>query len=396
MTVSSPRLLNRKENSSLEDPRVFGSDIYTGSSCDDSDFPFSSTIFSKLSDSDIVYAKKEPKVVGSYLVGEVLGKGAYAKVKEGVNVNTQQRVAVKILNKRQLRKIPNGEENVKLEIEIHQKLDHRNIVKFIESFAIAEKNKLYIILEFLDGGSVQDLLEQAPDGRLPPEQARCYVYQLLEALEYLHNFGVVHRDIKPGNMLLTTTGQMKLADFGVSQWISKVDPNSGTQGSPAFQPPEVASGQQRAAGPLGDIWAIGVLLFFISVGRLPFEGQTVFILFEAIAKGEFVFPDGFEDASLRDLISKILQVDPLKRPTLAQIKSHPWFEKRISSYPSSPCLPPHEEPIEKEPATHPNPNPHPHSIPHPHPPHPHPHTHPTPSHLPSPPRPYKERCCTVS
>jgi serine/threonine protein kinase len=139
-------------------------------------------------------------------------------------------------------------------------------------------------------------------------------------------------------MLLTTYGVMKLADFGVAQWISKMDLNSGTQGSPAFQPPEVASGQQRAAGPFGDIWAIGVLLYFITVGRLPFEGGTVYILFEAVAKGEFDFPERLEDPLLRDLISRILQVHPEKRPTLEEIKAHPWITPPSTTSPTS--LPP--------------------------------------------------------
>lgn len=289
------------------------------------EFSFSpSPVFSKLSDSDIVYAKKEPKLVGSYLFGEALGKGAYAKVKEAVNIQTRQKVAVKVINKKQLRKIPNGEENVRTEIEVHEKLDHPNIVKFIEAFTLPEKNKLYIILEHIGGGTIQDLLDDAPNNRLPLSQARCYFRQLIEAMEYLQKVGVVHRDIKPGNMLLTVDGTMKLADFGVAQWASKVDPKTGTQGSPAFQPPEVASGMQRAAGLVGDIWAMGVLLYFITVGHLPFQGQTVYTLFEAIARGDFTFPEWLTDNSLRDLISRILQVDPNDRLSLEEIKNHPW------------------------------------------------------------------------
>jgi serine/threonine-protein kinase 11 len=186
MTVSSP--INS---------RVYGSDVFTNSSSEEGEFPFdSSTIFSKLSDSDIVYVRKEPKILGMYLFGEALGKGAYAKVKEAANINTRQKVAVKIINKKQLRKIPNGEENVRNEIEIHHKLDHRNIVKFFEAFTIPEKNKMfvspscsaslpllfpshsnafsnrYIVLEHIGGGSVQDLLDEAPENRLPISQAR--------------------------------------------------------------------------------------------------------------------------------------------------------------------------------------------------------------------------------
>jgi len=116
--------------------------------------------------------RKEPKVIGNYLFGEALGKGSYGKVKEAANILTRQKVAIKIINKKQLRKIPGGEENVRQEIEMQHQLFHPNIVKLFESFTIPEKNKMYIVLEYIGGGSVQDLLEVAPNSRLPIPQAQ--------------------------------------------------------------------------------------------------------------------------------------------------------------------------------------------------------------------------------
>lgn len=305
-------------------PQSLTNDLFFNS-MDDNDFPFdTSTVFSKLSDSDIVYTRKEPKVIGSYLFGEVLGKGAYGKVKEAANILTRQKVAIKIINKKQLRKIPGGEENVRQEIEMQHQLFHPNIVKLFESFTIPEKNKMYIVLEYIGGGSVQDLLEVAPNSRLPVPQAQNYFRQLVDAIEYLHKMKIIHRDVKPGNLLITLDGQVKLTDFGVAQWADKTDTSSITQGSPAFQPPEVASGKQLCSGFEGDIWAAGVTLYFMITGNLPFFGTTIYVLFEAISKGEFTMPDCFDD-SLKSMLSGLLEIDEKKRFTIPQIRSHPWF-----------------------------------------------------------------------
>ncbi|XP_055678076.1 serine/threonine-protein kinase stk11 [Lutzomyia longipalpis] len=287
--------------------------------------------FNRVDSAEIIYQakKKSCKMVGKYVMGDVLGEGSYGKVKEVLDSETLSRRAVKILTKRKLRRIPNGEQNVRREIQLLRNLKHKNVIELLDVLYNEEKQKMYLIMEYCVGG-LQEMLDSAPEKRLPLFQAHRYFVQLLNGLEYLHGCGVIHKDIKPGNLLLTLDHTLKISDFGVAEALETfADDDTCTtgQGSPAFQPPEIANGQESFAGFKVDIWSSGVTLYNITTGQYPFEGDNIYRLLENIGKSQWEPPESLYklDKHLTTLILGMLQADPQHRFTLPQIRNHPWF-----------------------------------------------------------------------
>ncbi|XP_061192507.1 serine/threonine-protein kinase STK11-like [Saccostrea echinata] len=284
----------------------------------------------RIDSAEVVYrAHRRAKLVGRYLMGDILGEGSYGKVKEALDTDTLQRRAIKIIKRRKLRKINNGEQNVKREIQLLKRLKHRHIIDLSDLIENEEKQKMYMVMEFCVG-ELQELLEAAPDKKFPVFQAHRYFRQLVEGLEYLHGQGIVHKDIKPGNLLLSTEEILKITDLGVAEAIDTfaVDDTCHTsQGTPAFQPPEIANGLESFSGFKVDIWSSGVTLYNMTTGEYPFEGDNIFKLFENIGKGQYKIPEGVED-NLRDLLTGMLQYEAANRVTLQQIKRHDWVRRK--------------------------------------------------------------------
>ncbi|CAB3364666.1 Hypothetical predicted protein [Cloeon dipterum] len=285
-------------------------------------------------DSDQVIYQREPKgvkMIGRYVVGEVLGEGSYGKVKEALDQETLTRRAIKILKRNKLKRIPNGEANVQREIKLLSSLKHPNVISLIEVMKNDVKDKLYMVLEFCLS-SLQSLLDSVPDKKLPLSQAHYYFCQLIDGLEYLHSRRIVHKDLKPGNLLLTMDGTLKISDFGVAEVVGLFDPEDSCQdgqGTPAFQPPEIANGVNNFSGFKVDIWGSGVSLFNMCTGQYPFEGDNVYRLYEAIGRGTFTMPSNL-DQPLADLLSGLLCADPNKRFNLNQVRHHQWIVRKLS------------------------------------------------------------------
>lgn len=287
--------------------------------------------FHRVNSELIVYrpVKKRAKFVVKYIMGDMLGEGSYGKVKECLDSETLCRRAVKILKKKKLRRIPNGEANVKREIILLKRLHHRNVIQLIDVLENVEKQKMYMIMDYCVLG-LQELLESAPGKKFPIFQAHNYFCQLVDGLEYLHSQSIVHKDIKPGNLLLTTNETLKITDLGVAEALDSFAVNDEcktSQGSPAFQPPEIANGEDTFSGFKVDIWSSGVTLYNITSGLYPFEGDNIYKLFENIGKGEYTIPSSI-DKLLSDLIRGLLQYEPNKRFSIEQIRTHDWFRKK--------------------------------------------------------------------
>lgn len=286
--------------------------------------------FNRVDSAEIIYKtkKKKCKMVGKYVMGDVLGEGSYGKVKEVLDSETLNRRAVKILTKRKLRRIPNGEENVRSEIQLLRVLNgNQNVIKLLDVLYNEEKQKMYLIMEYCVMG-LQELLDSAPEKKLPLFQAHDYFSQLVDGLEYLHANFVIHKDIKPGNLLLTLDQVLKISDFGVAEQLDKFslsDICTMGQGSPAFQPPEIANGHETFAGFKVDIWSSGVTLYNLITGKYPFEGDNIYRLLENIGKSQWIPPDLLYelDSVMASLILGMLQSDPDTRFTLQQIRHHP-------------------------------------------------------------------------
>ncbi|XP_023502091.1 serine/threonine-protein kinase STK11 isoform X1 [Equus przewalskii] len=297
------------------------------------------TFIHRIDSTEVIYQprRKRAKLIGKYLMGDLLGEGSYGKVKEVLDSETLCRRAVKILKKKKLRRIPNGEANVKKEIQLLRRLRHRNVIQLVDVLYNEEKQKMYMVMEYCVCG-MQEMLDSVPERRFPTCQAHGYFCQLVDGLEYLHSQGIVHKDIKPGNLLLTTSGTLKISDLGVAEALhpfAEDDTCRTSQGSPAFQPPEIANGLDTFSGFKVDIWSAGVTLYNITTGLYPFEGDNIYKLFENIGKGDYTIP-GDCGPPLSDLLRGMLEYEPAKRFSIQQIRQHSWFRKKH---------PPAEEPV---------------------------------------------------
>ncbi|KAI1722295.1 protein kinase domain-containing protein [Ditylenchus destructor] len=284
-----------------------------------------------------IFTEKPPKFIGDYLFGNVIGEGSYSKVKEILHTKTLERRAVKIIKDKRLRKIPGGEQNVQREIEVLKRIHHVNVVELFEVFRIEEKQKLYIVMEFCVC-SLQQMLDNCEEKKLPEFQAHIYFTQMIDGLDYLHAQGIIHKDIKPGNLLLSLDGKVKICDMGVAEVLhdgeSHVDPRDDwcttPQGTPKFQPPEVVSGSHRRfRGRPVDIWACGVTLFNVVSGEYPFEGDVIMKLFENITTQPLILPTTIKlSDSLAKLLRGMLEKHPEKRWNTVRIRQADWFTRK--------------------------------------------------------------------
>lgn len=209
------------------------------------------------------------------------------------------------------------------EISLLKTLNHENIVSLIGTHQDNMKEKFYVFMEYCVI-VLQELLDYAPAKKLPIWQAHGYFIQLLNGLEYLHNLRVIHKDIKPGNLLLTTGGILKITDFGVSEQLDIFvtdDYCEHSQGSPAFQPPEIAMGLDRFHGFKVDVWASGITLFNMTTGLYPYEGENIYILFENIATKELTVPPELDDL-LTEYLNGLLNKNADERFSVKQCQEH--------------------------------------------------------------------------
>ncbi|NWQ65328.1 STK11 kinase, partial [Neopipo cinnamomea] len=303
------------------------------------------TFIHRIDSTEVIYQPggERAKLIGGGVMGDLLGGGAYGKVKEGGDSETLCRGGVKILKKKKLRRIPNGEGGVKKEIQLLRRLRHKNVIQLVDVFFL-NAAFTYMVMEYCVCG-MQEMLDSVPEKRFPVFQAHGYFCQLIDGLEYLHSQGIVHKDIKPGNLLLTTNGTLKISDLGVAEALhpfAEDDTCRTSQGSPAFQPPEIANGLDTFSGFKVDIWSAGVTLYNITTGLYPFEGDNIYKLFENIGKGDYTIP---EDCGppLSDLLRGMLEYDPAKRFSIQQIRQHNWFRKKHAQAEALVPIPPSPE-----------------------------------------------------
>ncbi|KAJ3436986.1 serine/threonine kinase [Anaeramoeba flamelloides] len=168
----------------------------------------------------ITYQKKRTtKIISEYKFGGILGSGTYGKVREATHQKTSEKVAIKKVSKRRLKRIQNKEEDSRKEIEVMKRLSHPNVVKLIEVIEKEEKGIVYLVMECANGGTLHHFLgsDQNKTKKLPASQIRHFFQQLIDSLEHCHSKNIVHRDLKPSNILLMTDFSLKLTDFGVAE-----------------------------------------------------------------------------------------------------------------------------------------------------------------------------------
>ncbi|KAF2149994.1 serine/threonine-protein kinase Eg2 [Myriangium duriaei CBS 260.36] len=258
--------------------------------------------------------------LGMFEIGKPLGKGKFGRVYLAREKSSGFVCALKVLHKSELQH-GKVEKQVRREIEIQSNLAHPNILRLYGHFH--DSKRIFLILEFAGRGELYKHLRK--EQRFPEWKAAQYIAQMAAALKYLHKKHVIHRDIKPENILVGIHGEIKISDFGWSVHA----PNNRRQtmcGTLDYLPPEMLRGKdENWYNEKVDLWSLGVLTYEFLVGEAPFEDTPVMTQ-RRIARGEMSIPS-FVSAEARDLIKKLLVLDPEKRIPLSEVQSHPWIIK---------------------------------------------------------------------
>jgi len=271
-----------------------------------------------------------------YSMGDELGRGRFSIVQHSVHLKEQVPYAAKVVENKSL----GDEENLEAletEIDILRKLEHPNIVGVKE--VVVDRENTYIIMELLSGG---ELFNRIVDrGPFPEADAAKLFAQILLSMEYLHSLNIVHRDVKPENILYTAEGSnsVKLIDFGYAGLWSAEKPLTGLCGTPDYVAPEVLTWYEEDVdgtpyGKSSDLWSLGVLLYVILSGCSPFSADEEDEILKLVASAQYVFHEGefgAVSASAKDMIAKLLVADPMKRLTMPQMLAHPWLADAVKA-----------------------------------------------------------------
>ncbi|KAJ3107629.1 MAP/microtubule affinity-regulating kinase 3 [Phlyctochytrium planicorne] len=264
-------------------------------------------------------AKQKPSSIGYYDLDKAIGEGNFAKVKLATHCLTGERVAIKIIDKEKLDKVT--ARKLFREVRIMKLLNHPHIVRLYE--VIDTPKELYLIMEYAAGGEIFDYL--VAHGRMKEKDARRHFRQIISAVEYCHNLHIIHRDLKAENLLLDVNMNVKIADFGFSNQFNPGQRLNTWCGSPPYAAPELFQGKEYS-GPEVDIWSLGVVLYVLVCGSLPFDGSTLPKLRARVLAGKYKVPF-YMSPDCERLLKKMLVLDPAKRGTLDQVKRDPWFSE---------------------------------------------------------------------
>ena len=206
------------------------------------------------------------------------------------------------------------------EIKIMKQLNHSFILGL--SFAIQTASNLYLILEYCEGGDLENVLDKR---KIPELEAKFYIAEIILGLEYLHSLDIIYRDLKPANILLDSRGHIRLADFGLAKTFDEAEDSVSTLlGSPAYISPEIICHERLSKA--ADIYSLGVVMHELLTGKIPFIELQIDRLFQNIKNGKFFISETLgKDA--KDLIKKLLNRKPEKRPKFDEIKKHEYFTR---------------------------------------------------------------------
>ncbi|KAJ3986502.1 kinase-like domain-containing protein [Lentinula detonsa] len=274
----------------------------------------------------------DPKVLGPWIIGECVGKGASGRVKIAKHRYTNQLAAVKILPRAPLDSSRNSiatqeaktkkhSLGIEREITMMKLMNHPNILRIYDVYE--GPKELFLVLEYVEGGELFDYLVNR--GRLPEPDAICFFKQIIYGLNYAHTFSIIHRDLKPENILISSLAppRIKIVDWGMAAFAPPSLQLETSCGSPHYASPEIVNGY-KYTGNATDIWSCGVILYALLTGRLPFDDKDVKILLGKVKVGKYEMPS-YIDRSAQDLLSKMLVINVKERITIPEILAHPWL-----------------------------------------------------------------------
>ncbi|XP_030643219.1 hormonally up-regulated neu tumor-associated kinase homolog [Chanos chanos] len=273
------------------------------------------------------------KRVGRYLVGKMINKGSFAKVMEGLHITTGEKVAIKVIDKKKARRDSYVLKNMKREPRIHQVIRHPNVVLLLET--LETENSYYMVMELCSGGDLMERISQRK--RLDEREVRRYTRQIMSAVEHLHRHGVVHRDLKIENFLLDEHNNIKIVDFGLSNTLKSDSVSAellNTQcGSPAYAAPELLA--RKKYGPKVDVWSVGVSVFAMLTGTLPFtvEPYNIKQLHQKMVNRDISdIPSDLSKGAVQFVLS-LLEPDPAKRPCIKTAMEDKWLNEGYAKRP---------------------------------------------------------------
>ncbi|KAK5584512.1 hypothetical protein RB653_006124 [Dictyostelium firmibasis] len=287
---------------------------------------------------DVIAKKKKNRImhVGSYEVGKTLGNGTFGKVKLGTNICTKENVAIKFIKNNKL--TGKQKETCFREIDIMKLLDHPNIVKLLDVVDKKEEEATtYLIVEYVSGGELFDYIVARE--YIKEKEARKFFRQMISAIEYCHANLIVHRDLKPENLLLDSNGDIKISDFGLSNNIQPGKLLESFCGSPLYAAPEILKAE-KYLGPPVDIWSLGVIMYAVLCGNLPWEGESQAEISFNSVHGNYEDPTHLSTEAVH-ILRRMIVPNPKDRATIQELKNHPWTNIDYQEIPKS-HLPPRD------------------------------------------------------
>lgn len=265
-------------------------------------------------------------VMDMYMVGKVVGVGSYGKVRAAWHRLTGSKIAIKTYDKSKF-KDPEHWKRVQSEIKIMEQLSHARIARLFD--AVETPKRMHLIMECLEGGNLCSYVKSKK--RLSEEESKRIFFQLVQSIEYLHSYSVIHRDVKLENVLFNDDKDVKLIDFGFSTVCQKGKRLRVFCGTPSYMAPEIVRRSEYEGKPV-DMWSLGILLYAILCGYFPFRAKNYPDLYRRIARGVFDIPEELS-SNAKDLIRQLLTMDPIQRITAPATMKHPWLQTQNANVP---------------------------------------------------------------
>ncbi|XP_026329266.1 serine/threonine-protein kinase fused [Hyposmocoma kahamanoa] len=256
----------------------------------------------------------------SYIVLSFIGEGSFGRVFKAKHKKTNEVVALKVIRKKG--RSSKDLRNLRQECDIQRQLNHPNIIRMIDSFDT--ETELVVVTEYAEK-ELHSIL--AKEGCLNEEQVKKITWDLVSALYYLHSHRVLHRDLKPQNVLLDSTGCAKLCDFGLARIMTNATHIlTSIKGTPLYMAPELID--EKPYDHQADLWSLGCIVYELMAGQPPFCTMSILQLVRMIRHKPVQWPS-FISMEARSFLQGLLHKDPLKRMTWPEILEHPFVHGHV-------------------------------------------------------------------